>query len=58
MAEDANKRPLGRLFLEAMVWGAGFGLILGGGKLLWGALTKPKPKDDDDIINELDEGEG
>lgn len=56
MAEDANKRPLGRLFIEAMVWGLGFGLALGSGKLLWGALTKQKTKNDDDI-NELDEGE-
>ena len=53
--EDQNKRPAGRLFFEAVMWGMGFAVGAGAMRLTWGAITGGKKDDDDEERSERDE---
>lgn len=44
---DPNRRSLGRTFVEAAVWGAGFVMAAGALKLTWKALNNRKDDGDD-----------
>lgn len=53
--KDPNRRPMGRLVLEAVAWGAGFAIGAGAMHLLWTAMTSKRDSDDDDMLSRLED---